>query len=522
MTKIKGKLVVFSAILIQLLLLLGLTRITDNLILTIFIIVVFSMVFAIIIELLVSRAIRKINNSLENINNNNLSFTVQNNSNKLLSGIFKELEKLLGGLKVSLRQQVQVALNINKEIGNLNVIVKDAKESINSITNTSNEVCDSSIKQYDMIEDVKENVVSIVDSINIMTKNMNNTVQVTEESIDTARKGIEDTDIIKGVIYAISKSLLKNVESIDALNNKVDEVVKLISLINNISKQTNLLALNASIEAARAGEHGRGFSVVAGEVGKLANETNQLASEIESVVAELNKEIKCIIADMHSQKSDVENGNKTVEEMIKSFKEIDKLLLDCEEKIKSSNEELKNVSLNGNEVLELAEKITEFSKCVTEEIKEISEEISKEDETISKIYNISENLEMSSTELQEYVASKTMEGKMLREVKMIKNQVESGNINNKVLDELSQELGMDAIYITNSDGEVEFCNERETIGLNLRKVDTIYENLKNQPYVVTKIKSRIEDGRLFKFLAIEDEEKRIIQVGMSVESLLNF
>ena len=95
MTKIKGKLVVFSAILIQLLLLLGLTRITDNLILTIFIIVVFSMVFAIIIELLVSRAIRKINNSLENINNNNLSFTVQNNSNKLLSGIFKEIEKFI-------------------------------------------------------------------------------------------------------------------------------------------------------------------------------------------------------------------------------------------------------------------------------------------------------------------------------------------------------------------------------------------------------------------------------------------
>ncbi len=522
MTKIKRKLVVFSAILIQLLLLLGLTRITDNLILAIFIIIVISMIYTIIIESLISRAIGKINNNLENINNNNLAFTVQSSSNKLLGGIFKQLEKLLGGLKISLRQQVQVALNINKEIGNLNTIVKDAKESINSITNTSNEVCDSSIKQYDMIENVKENVENIVESINIMTQSMDNTVQVTEQSIDTARKGIEDTDIIKRVIYAISKSLLKNVESIDALNNKVDEVVKLISLINNISKQTNLLALNASIEAARAGEHGRGFSVVAGEVGKLANETNQLASEIEKVVAELNKEIKYIISDMHSQKSDVENGNKTIEEMIKSFKEIDKLLIDCEEKIKLSNEELKNIDLNGNEILDLTEKITEFSKGVTEEIKEIFEEISIEDETISKIYNISENLEMSSNELQEYVASKTMEGKMLREVKRVKSQVESGSISNEILDKLSQELDMDAIYITDSDGKVEFCNERETIGLNLRKVDTIYDDLKDQPYVVTKIKSRVEDGRLFKFLAIENHDKRIIQVGMSVESLLNF
>lgn len=40
--------------------------------------------------------------------------------------------------------------------------------------------------------------------------------------------------------------------------------------------------------------------------------------------------------------------------------------------------------------------------------------------------------------------------------------------------------------------------------------------------MVTKIKNRVEDNRLFKFLAIQDGEKRIYQEGLSIDTLYNF
>lgn len=65
--------------------------------------------------------------------------------------------------------------------------------------------------------------------------------------------------------------------------------------LDDIQKKQNILALNASIEAARAGDAGRGFSVVAGEVGKLAKNCTDLNHEISSNVNAISKAIHNIV-----------------------------------------------------------------------------------------------------------------------------------------------------------------------------------------------------------------------------------
>ena len=75
----------------------------------------------------------------------------------------------------------------------------------------------------------------------------------------------------------------------------VQEIVKFTDTIKGIASQTSLLALNAAIEAARAGEAGRGFTVVADEVGKLANETNESANAIDEIVGNVIESVKGLV-----------------------------------------------------------------------------------------------------------------------------------------------------------------------------------------------------------------------------------
>lgn len=75
--------------------------------------------------------------------------------------------------------------------------------------------------------------------------------------------------------------------TVQTLNQAVDQIGEIITLIQDIAEQTNLLALNATIEAARAGDAGKGFAVVASEVKDLATQTAKATVDISEQITQV-------------------------------------------------------------------------------------------------------------------------------------------------------------------------------------------------------------------------------------------
>lgn len=103
----------------------------------------------------------------------------------------------------------------------------------------------------------------------------------------SSKRGNESISELINTTLSFEKEFEQLTTTMKAVQDYSSAITNLVGIIQGMAEQTKLLALNATIEAARAGESGRGFSVVANEIGKLAEQSSSAAKQITESISNM-------------------------------------------------------------------------------------------------------------------------------------------------------------------------------------------------------------------------------------------
>lgn len=176
------------------------------------------------------------------------------------------------------------------EFGQLIESIKELSQDMNTTLSQINQSSDQVASGADQVSSGAQALsqgateqASSVEELAATINEISNQINITAQNAETAK---EENVKVDEMIQVCGNQMQSLVGAINLINEKSNEISKIIKAIEDIAFQTNILALNAAVEAARAGAAGKGFAVVAGEVRDLAEKSAEAAKSTTVLIGE--------------------------------------------------------------------------------------------------------------------------------------------------------------------------------------------------------------------------------------------
>jgi methyl-accepting chemotaxis protein len=316
----------------------------------------------------------------------------------------------MGELNETLQQFNSVLNNFIKIVKNLvydsNISYHRINEMAKTLSLVSTNQAANSEEASSSLHEISSAFESIANSISNETKDIYEIGKIFQNIVSSNQRVYKIIDVLSDIAKKSNENAEKSKDTIALANSSMDEIrnlsieiVKITSIIQEISKQTNLLALNASIEAARAGDHGQGFSVVADEISKLSQRTALSISQIKDLTAKTDHSVQ---AASHA----VTLAVSALQEVVSRINNINENTISAKEEIESQDNNFSIIEKSYNDLQKTGTEIDQGAneekiaiRLITDSIFAISDETTKVAENSQSLAEISDNLSKLTKEL---------------------------------------------------------------------------------------------------------------------------
>jgi methyl-accepting chemotaxis protein len=291
-----------------------------------------------------------------------------------------------------LQESYSIAQELNRKLEPLTAMPVFSDENVRQFFTDVQEISRSSNYIANTLDSTTAHIQEVSGSAQTIASRSHQAATDSAETAAIAGEGKNAVSETIDTMEQIKDEVLGLEDVIENLNSAGKQIGEIVNTITNIAHQTNLLALNAAIEAARAGEHGQGFTVVAGEVRKLAEESGEAAEDIGKKIKEMLLKTGKAVETINRGASKVIDGvnianvaGNNLDKIVSSVLNVNKMIQDIST---ASTEQSQNIdSLRGS-----IESISGATKITSEGTRRVASAVNEQLSHIRQYMSITKEL----------------------------------------------------------------------------------------------------------------------------------
>lgn len=312
----------------------------------------------------------------------------------LTTGEMGTVADLFNAIVESLRD---IAVQVKQSAGQVSTSLTENEGAIRDLA-------EKTLAEVAEIRSTLGSVEQMSSSIQAVATNAREAEAIADTAYQTVQAGNTAMDQAVTSILDLRSTVGETAKKMKRLGESSQKISQVVSLIDEIALKTSLLAINASVEAKRAGEQGQGFTVVAEQVGVLAEQSAAATKEIAQIVASIQAETQEVATAMELGTTQVVDSTRLVEvtkqqlgQVLQRSKEINRLMQSISEATVSQAETSQAVTSLMQQVTQAAETRSQVSRQVAQTIQQTAQVAKELESTVDqfKVDDAHESVEKS-------------------------------------------------------------------------------------------------------------------------------